>query len=368
MKCLSTVIVGMGERGKVHLHGFLENRDMFEVKGICDRRDVHLQESVKQYGISPDICYADAEEMLKTVKPDVMAFVTMPHIRLPLVKLAVKYKVKGLLFEKPMAVSLEEADEIVRLCEAHEIKTIVCHQHKYLNSFLELKKTLDSGELGQITDIRASCQPQASQLGTHYLDYMIWANEGKQIVSCVGHIHGSFYLEDSHPSPDYVMGQFIFENGVRGLLECGYWAKQTEMYQAGFSHGSGEPAYWTDDRLMVYGSAGYAWASCNGKYAVFSPETSPEIRQGDYQDFFKREQFEAQVRYTKEFGEWMMGKREGHDCDVKLAYHGFEVLEGIYSSALDCTRVDFPLILPRKYEALEECRKRLHRVNYRQWR
>ncbi|MDR1419293.1 MAG: hypothetical protein LBI86_02860 [Treponema sp.] len=56
--------------------------------------------------------------MMNALKPDIPAFATMPHIRIPLVEPAVKYRVKGLLFEKPMAISLNEA--------------AVCHQHTYL--------------------------------------------------------------------------------------------------------------------------------------------------------------------------------------------------------------------------------------------
>jgi hypothetical protein len=41
--------------------------------------------------------------MMNAAKPDILAFVTMPHIRVPLVELAVKYRVKGLLFEKPIS-------------------------------------------------------------------------------------------------------------------------------------------------------------------------------------------------------------------------------------------------------------------------
>ena len=38
MQKLRTVVVGMGARGKIHLHGILQNSEMFEVVGICDQK------------------------------------------------------------------------------------------------------------------------------------------------------------------------------------------------------------------------------------------------------------------------------------------------------------------------------------------
>lgn len=365
MEKLKVVIVGLGERGRIHLHGFLQNPDKFEVVGLCDHKEENIQKALTEFGLSKELCYPDAEEMLQMTKPDILTFVTMPRVRLSLVKLAVKYQVKGLMFEKPMATSLEEAAEITRLCEENHIKTVVCQQHKYLRSFRKLKEVLDSGELGEIYEMKASCQAQASQLGTHYIDYLIWANGGRPVLSVTGHVHGNFYLEDSHPSPDFVMGRMIFENGVRALFECGYLSRKHADHHVEFTHGSGEDAYWTDDYLTVFGSKGYAYAACNGQYGVFSRETAPEIRMGDYQDFFKKEQYDAQVVYTSEFADWVNGIRENHPCNIGITYHGYEVLEAMYVSAIERTRVDLPLKLPMDYDTLEVLKKELKPVTCR---
>ncbi len=367
MRRLKTVIVGMGERGRIHLYGLLRNSEAFEVAGICDRNRVHLEQAGTEYGIGRKQWWSDAETMMKETRPDVLVFVTMPHVRLELVKLAVKYRVKGLMFEKPMATSLDEAEKIRKLCEENGIKAVVCHQHKYLRSFLQLKKVLDSGELGRICRIEASCQPQASQLGTHYIDYLLWAAGQARAVSVTGHVHGSFYLNDGHPSPDYVFGGLILENGIRGILECGYFAERHAEHEVGFTHGEGTADYWTDDRLTVYGTKGYAWASCGGAYAVFSPRTAPHVREGSYHDFFEREQYQAQMQYTREFADWMQSRTENHPCNIAQAYHGYEILEAIYMSAIERSRIDLPVVLPLNYQPLEVLRRKLPPVEYKSW-
>ena len=63
--------------------------------------------------------------MLKTLHPEVFVFVTYPDLRLNMIELAVKYGVKAVSLEKPMAESLQEAKQMVELCHQHGIKAVV---------------------------------------------------------------------------------------------------------------------------------------------------------------------------------------------------------------------------------------------------
>ena len=67
--------------------------------------------------------YTDAHTMLATEQPDVLCFATLPAVRLPLVELGVRHGVKAIAFEKPMALSLAEARQILTLCATAGIKT-----------------------------------------------------------------------------------------------------------------------------------------------------------------------------------------------------------------------------------------------------
>ena len=110
----------------------------------------NLSELFLIFSVDESKWYKDAEIMMQETKPDVLSFSTMPHIRKEYVELAVKYKVKGLLMEKPMAVSVDDAKYIIDLCNDNGIKASVSHQHKYFDAFIELRSRIDSGELGTI--------------------------------------------------------------------------------------------------------------------------------------------------------------------------------------------------------------------------
>ena len=366
MRKYTVVQIGLGPRGIIHLDGFLKNSDRFEVVGICDLLPVKLQSTAAEYSISNDKLYTDAEEMMAKLKPDIMSFTTLPHIRKEFVEMAVKYRVKGLLLEKPMATSVEDAKYITDLCTNNGIKAVVCQQHKYLSSFLKLKEFIDSGELGKVYKIDAACQAWLSQLGTHYMDYILWANGGIGAESVVGHIHGKDLLTDTHPSPDYIMGEAAMKNGVRVNIQCGYFTKPQLKHDADYEKGSYPLEFWTDDRLTVYGETGYAWAECYGNWGAFTSKTDGKVVSGTC-TMFVEEQIAAQERYTKDFADWMDDDAAVHPCNIEISYHGYEMLEAMCISALDKIRVDLPLALPIKEDVLTRMEVELPDVKRRKF-
>lgn len=363
MQKWKVLIIGMGERGKVHLYGFLENSDRFQVVGLCNRDRTKAEEALDIYELEGVDIYQDIDCAMALGRPDIVAVCLPPSLRLEIIRKIAVYPVKGIMLEKPMALSVAEAREITKICELNNIKAAVCHQHKYLKNFQMLKEALDGGELGEIIELRASCRAWSAQLGTHYIDYMMWLEQYEDVLSVAAHIHGNMCLKDSHPSPDYLMGQMAFADGVRGIIECGYFTRPHSCYQQGEVKGPDKAEFWTDDRLTVNGTNGYAYAELNGKFAKLTSGTRGELVTADFPDFFQKQQYFAQTGYTREFGEWIAKERDNYTCDIRKALRGYEVMESMYYSALDRTRVDLPLCSVGR-DAIDEMRRKLKPVDY----
>ncbi len=109
----TVAVMGLGVRGKIHIHGLLGNPDDFEITGICDIKQEALDLVAEEYHLQHVPQFLDVEEMLKTVRPEVFVFVTYPDMRLNMIELAIRYGVKAVSFEKPMAESLPEAKKMV---------------------------------------------------------------------------------------------------------------------------------------------------------------------------------------------------------------------------------------------------------------
>lgn len=330
MKKHTVAIAGLGARGPAHIKGIIENPDRFEIVGIYDPNEKQGEKIIDLFGPLP--VFKSAEEMLDTTRPDLFIFITHPQIRKEYIDLAIKYKVKSISMEKPMALSLKEAWEITELCKENNIKVVVSHQQKYLESMVKFKEIVDSGDLGKTYMIHIATCGWVPQLATHYVDCALWANNGIGAKSVVGHIHGSGKLKDSHPYADYMMAQAEMKNDVRLIIESGYYSP---------SHMDREIDFWFDNRITVYGEHGYAWAQTNGDWGACTPKTNGAIT-GSTESW--REQVQKiQTPYYKDLADWLDDDNKISSCNIETAYEGYNLLEGAALSALYYKKVDLPV-------------------------
>jgi predicted dehydrogenase len=340
--------VGCGHRGQMHLDGWLNNPGRFTVEAICDLDQSKACAAANARNLSAQI-YADASQMLAEIKPDIFCFSTLPNVRLSMVELAVKHKVKALVFEKPMATSLKEALQITKLCRENNIVAIVSHQQKYLTSFKHFKAVIERGEIGRVSRIDASCQAWLAQLGTHFIDYILWANDGNRARWVVGHVHGRELLADHHPSPNYTMGQIGFENGVRAVVEFG---KLSPAFM-------GKDRFWVDNRMTAYGTHGYVWCDTDGHWGTFNRTTNGEMISGEGEKWEVQERSDLQKLFVSDLADCLDDPTKTHSCNIDITYHGYEIMEAICISAMEKRRVQLPLNTDNSYDMFERMRKEL---------
>ncbi len=322
----TVAILGGGPRGKDHARAFMENSDRFEIVGVCDMDAERLGEL---HEICPETkSFANCSEMLGETKPDVFCFATLPHIRLDMIELGARFGVKAIAYEKPMATSLAEAKQMNDICEEAGIKTIVSHQHKYGDHWIKAKEIADGGEIGEVTLIHATAKGWLLQYGTHLADYMMFLNGGSRIKWVTGHVQGREKLSDSHPSPDYAIGRFEFENGVQGIMECGDLAPDFP----------GEMPFWHNAGATIYGTEGYARVCVGTGWTAVTKSSDGVI--GEPGKFSVPHD---QPLYIRDLAAWLDDPEHIHPCNGDVSHHGFQFVMGICLSSLERRRIDLPV-------------------------
>ena len=132
----------------------LQDRPEFELVSAAERDPTRRNAFIERYGV--DNVYDDAEEMLRKEKLEIVAIPTNTRPRADLTVLAVECGAKGIMTEKPMAYTLEEADRMVKACADANVPLVCGAISTSEYSFEKAKEIIESGEIGDVVSIEAS--------------------------------------------------------------------------------------------------------------------------------------------------------------------------------------------------------------------
>ena len=149
-----------------------------EVAGVADDDKAGLAAAVERTGAKTG--YSDYRQMLETEKPDIVAigprWIDRHHA---MVMTCAEYGCH-MYMEKPFCRTLEEADEMVSVCEMKHLKLAIAHGCRYTPQLTVARDLIREGAIGDILELRARGKEDARRgggedlwvLGTHMLDLM----------------------------------------------------------------------------------------------------------------------------------------------------------------------------------------------------
>ena len=145
---MKTGVIGVGDMGKNHPRVYVELGS--ELVGVADTDLEKVKQIAAQYGTR---AYSNYEELLNQGLDAVsIAVPTMWHKE---VALAAINKGVSLLIEKPIADSLQSAQEIITAAQARRVKLMVGHIERFNPAVRKLKQIVDDGILGKLVFISA---------------------------------------------------------------------------------------------------------------------------------------------------------------------------------------------------------------------
>ena len=175
----------------------------------------------ERWGLSPDHLYRDHKEMLARERLDIVSVCTTARHRSAIVQDVARAGVKAIWAEKPMALSLEEADAMVHICREEGVKLAINCARRWHPFFSEAKRMIENGELGDILQVTAYGQCGLSHNGSHLIDIVRYMAGGD-----VEWVFGEMESDEAAAGEDDLMGNgyLAFNNGVRAYIRsmpCG---------------------------------------------------------------------------------------------------------------------------------------------------
>ena len=141
-------VIGVGNMGKNHPRVYVELGA--ELVGIADTDAENLRKIAAHHGV---MAYSHYEELLNQGLDAVS--IVVPTTLHKVVALAAIEKGINLLVEKPIADSVENAQDIIKAAEKYNVKLMVGHLERFNPAVRKMKQIIDDGILGKLVCISA---------------------------------------------------------------------------------------------------------------------------------------------------------------------------------------------------------------------
>ena len=142
-------LIGCGRISPNHIIAAQNNG--LDIVAICDIVRENAEDKMLKFDLDPKkvAIYEDYREMLKKEKPELVAIATESgkHAGIALDCIAANCHV---IIEKPIALSISDADEIIK--KAKEKGVLVCanHQNRFNKSIQEIRKAIEKNRFGKL--------------------------------------------------------------------------------------------------------------------------------------------------------------------------------------------------------------------------
>ena len=232
MEKIKILVVGCGNMGTSHARAY-HKLPGFEIAGLVSRKPQSRERLSDELGGLPK--FGDFKKALAATKPDAVAISTYPDTHAAYVRESLEAGVH-VFVEKPIALTVEEAEELVELAKRKKKKLVVGYilrVHPAWTKFVETAQTL-----GKPLVMRMNLNQQSSEeqwythkqlmrsmspivdCGVHYVDIMCLMT-GAQPVS-VSAIGARLTEEISTDMYNYGQLQVRFNDGSVGWYEAGW--------------------------------------------------------------------------------------------------------------------------------------------------
>lgn len=145
MSVTRTAIIGTGAIADAHATAVAESGGRAVLVAAVDLDAAKVREFADRWGI--EATYSDLAEMLRTERPDLLHICTPPQSHVPLARIALEAGVH-VLIEKPPALTLAEASELIELDAASTASAMIVFQHRFGSGATRVRDMLAAGDLG----------------------------------------------------------------------------------------------------------------------------------------------------------------------------------------------------------------------------
>ncbi|MCG2616069.1 Gfo/Idh/MocA family oxidoreductase [Terrimonas sp. NA20] len=192
------------------------------LSAMCDNDEERRNTYSAYYNVKN--IFADYEEMLGAIRPDILSIATRTDIRCDVIRKAVSAGVKGIYAEKPISRSVADCKDAISAIRSGNVKLVYGATRRAMDIYRKAKKICWSGELGDVQHIstefgRAALLwtlPHATDLILFFSNSHVWKEvQGNCRINQASYKHDRDELDDD---PIVNNAYFSFDNGISASM------------------------------------------------------------------------------------------------------------------------------------------------------
>lgn len=184
MKPLRAAVIGCGKigsqfaddpnRSRIGVYSHAEAYvccEQTELVAVCDVDPKLAEATAARWGIKA--WFTTIEELLREAKPELVSICTPDPTHFALgMSAATSASVRGLFMEKPLAMSLSDADTLLETCRQNHVTLAVNYSRRYAQSHRRVKERIASGGIGRLQTVHGFYTKGILHNGTHWIDLL----------------------------------------------------------------------------------------------------------------------------------------------------------------------------------------------------
>ena len=223
MRTVNVGVIGVGAMGENHVRVYhkMEEANLIAVSDVSERA---LKKIEKKYGAKG---YTEYDDLLNNPDIEVVSVCVPTTFHHDVVMEAIKHK-KHVLVEKPIAFTLNEAEEMIAAAKEAGVILATGHVERFNPAVQKAKELIDDGVIGDIVSAFAKrvgpLPPRIKDVGVsidlaiHDLDIMNYLFE-EDITQVYGTMNSSF---DDSEFEDHAEIMVSFDNESTGIIEVNW--------------------------------------------------------------------------------------------------------------------------------------------------
>lgn len=148
---MNYALIGCGCIATNHIKAALSNQ--LHIAAVCDVKPEAMETLLVKHGLGQDASikrYTDYRRMLEENDIQLAAIATESGLHARIALECIDQGVNAII-EKPMAMSMKDAEEIIRQSKAKGVKVCACHQNRFNTAVQETRKALEQGRFGKLS-------------------------------------------------------------------------------------------------------------------------------------------------------------------------------------------------------------------------